>query len=317
MSTRKIFCPNCGEQILLDINRAFFFCPECGEKIVLMQPQSKTQIEQDRDSQTSSVIEQRLKEVAFFYQTSAEKEEAQRPDEDPTYYLKAQDLLLDLSEEYPGEYKIWWELCKPLDFCCASTTADADNRLSINEHYFNKALDCAELDVKKQLIEEHDRYVTEKKAAVDELILGRKREEQRQKQQIEKKRRTALGYTSIDGSFFKIPQSTGQPTIGIFRYAANMFYLISIRLDNYHKDTPIREQTIPIQFNSNGQVVKYDNTPVTLVGVSTISNTLIVTVNENGDYLLNGAPLRKDLSYVNNIMRAAKKEVFSSKRTFL
>jgi hypothetical protein len=103
------------------------------------------------------------------------------------YYLKAQDMLVDLSQEYPDDYRIWWELCKPIDFNNATSGTDINGQYRINEDAFGKALDRAELSQKRKLIEEHDRYIAEKKS-VAEAARQKRIEEENRRQQEELKR---------------------------------------------------------------------------------------------------------------------------------
>lgn len=168
MAMRKIFCPSCGQETLVNDEKPFSFCTGCGNKIVLRdQPKAVEEAPSDENAQADSVVDKKLEEAAFYYNLSYTKKEYENTKEDPIYYLKAQDLLIDLSEQYPDDYRIWWELCKPVDYMCASTGADIQNQYHINEDFFDKALDKADLPNKRKLIEEHDKYLSDKKNAAE------------------------------------------------------------------------------------------------------------------------------------------------------
>ncbi|MCD8180574.1 MAG: hypothetical protein LUF26_03735 [Firmicutes bacterium] len=215
---QKIFCPECGHETQVNGDREFAFCPECGNKIMIpkskpappAEPSNDTDAAPSRDTAAepsidtaeapgnvkaedenyNPVVTSKLEEVDFYYKLSFEKKEFENTSEEPVYYLKAQDILVDLSELYPDDYRIWWELCKPIDYMCSDTGADIHNQYSINENYFGKALDKAELSKKRMLVEQHDRYIKNKEAA-KELAAKRLEEEEKArtaKELAEKKR---------------------------------------------------------------------------------------------------------------------------------
>lgn len=176
MAFRKILCPNCGKETKINDEKEINFCLECGAKIA---PQG----------QTPDTISQKLEEVAFYYQVSQEKNEYMDCNTEPVYYLKAQDLLVDLSEQYSDDYRIWWELSKPIDYGCQVFDADACLQYAINEEYFGKALDCAELSTKKELIAKHDEYVSRKDAFIHDAEKKRMEIEDKQREEADAKRR--------------------------------------------------------------------------------------------------------------------------------
>lgn len=183
MPIKKVFCPSCGHETQINDEKPFSFCTECGNKIVLhSQSNSVDKTAQDENS-ANDEIDKKLEEAAFYYKLSYEKKEYENTRENPTYYLKAQDLLVDLSDQYPDDYRIWWELCKPIDYLCSSEGVDVYNQYRINEDYFNKALDRADLPKKRKLIDEHDKYVNNKAAAIE---LAEKKLAEQEKLRIEK-----------------------------------------------------------------------------------------------------------------------------------
>lgn len=201
MPFRKVFCPECGQQTQVNDSKPFSFCQECGSKIVLQQQktipaQQTVQPVQKEDATISANpnddIEKRLEEVAFYYQLSQEKNEAAHLNEEPVYYLKAQDILNMLSSQYPQEYRVWWELCKPVDYATPETTVDIENRHSINEAYFEKALDAADIATKRVLINSHDRYIMRKKRRLEEYARKKQEEEAAERAEEERRRQEAL-----------------------------------------------------------------------------------------------------------------------------
>ncbi len=200
MVLKKIFCPNCGKQTQVNEEKEFCFCLECGYKILLQANSSfkdesleevgSKSMQEGKGADDGNLVEEKLKEVEFYYSLSLEKKESEKPEEEPIYYLKAQDLLVDLSQQYPEDYRIWWELSKPLDFMRVSANINVPSQCGINENYFGRALDLAGLEDKKRLIDAYDKYVAEKKAISSLLEKEKEREEQekRRKRQIEQQR---------------------------------------------------------------------------------------------------------------------------------
>ena len=58
------------------------------------------QSKKDNDLKKSGTFEDRMREVAFYYKLSYEKKEYEDINGEPAYYLKGQDLLVDLSQQY-------------------------------------------------------------------------------------------------------------------------------------------------------------------------------------------------------------------------
>lgn len=208
MALRKIFCPFCGQATQVNDDKAFCFCLECGSKIELQPVKTVYQAEaqeaqksaqslpiQDNEVQNTTgtgnpFIDEKLKEAEFYYSLSVDKKEDINLQDEPVYFLKAQDLLVDLSQQYPNDYRVWWELCKPLDFHSPLSGADVYGRLTFNENYFNKALDLAALDKKKELIDAHDQYLSDKRSAILEMKQKRKAADlEREKARAEEERR--------------------------------------------------------------------------------------------------------------------------------
>lgn len=204
MKFEEVFCPECGEKTKIDLQKECNFCQNCGHKISIAGKVSdSTGAGADKTEEKERFnIDEKLEEVKFYYETSIKKKEAIHKDLNPMYYLKAQDLLTELSEQQESDYRIWWELSKPLDYGCEKEANDVEGYLSFNEDHFDKALNLADIETKKKLIlkrEEYDnrkkeiRLVEEKRLAEEKAEQKRleleKAEEKRKKQkEIEEKR---------------------------------------------------------------------------------------------------------------------------------
>jgi hypothetical protein len=349
MALRKIYCPECGQETQVDDEKAFCFCLQCGNKIMISSEKTSRQTHQPTPQQAKTdegsaaeqekEIEKKLEEVAFYYQLSRDKKEYANLSEEPIYYLKAQDILVDLSQVYPEDYRIWWELCKPIDFNNVSSETDINGQNKINEDYFGKALDKAELNEKRKLIDEHDRYVAEKKAAIEKAEQKRSEEEERARQEetacqkLEQQRReemqkkltsgvplwqalTNKDYHAIDNCFFNFPGESGQTIIGIFKSVSNVMYLMAFHIDFNKGNTVYRDQTLSIKFDGSGHGIKFDNTPVRIRGLLPQQSDLFISDNGMGGLMINGIELQRNTEYVASIMKNAKKPLFAFTKYF-
>lgn len=211
MAMKNVFCPECGQPTTINSEKPFCFCLQCGNKIEVSSPvvasasesrNSTSDNDYSAPKKTEDEIGEKLKEVAFYYQLSFEKGEYKDKFTNPTYYIKAQDVLVDLSQKYPDDYRIWWEMCKPVDFMHKFENDEIYGDYSINEDFFHKALDKADISIKRTLIAEHDNYLFLKEAQaqrIKEKILieqekvKKEQEERRKRLEIEQEeRRLAL-----------------------------------------------------------------------------------------------------------------------------
>lgn len=136
-------------------------------------------------------LEEKLEEVEFYYQLSKQKKEALKEKGEPVYYLKAQNLLQKLKNVFGNDYRIWWELSKPLDYLCVEEIRDGVGAYKFNEVYFDRALDLADISAKKELILAFDDYEQKKQAfeiAYKEELERRRREEEEQRAKEEAQR---------------------------------------------------------------------------------------------------------------------------------
>lgn len=344
MALRKIFCPFCGQGTQVNDEKPFCFCLECGSKIELQPVKNTPKTETAQIVQTqenySALLDEKLKEVEFYYSLSVDKKEDINLQEEPFYFVKAQDLLVDLSQQYPDDYRVWWELCKPLDFHSPLSGADIQGRLNFHEGYFNKALDLASLDKKKELIDARDKYLSDKRSIT--LTLEQKRKEseaeaeraraeeelrQRKEQEVRQqgiqqsadlwKALANKDYSSIDAGFFQFAADGNQTIICVFRVVSNVLYLMSFRIDANKNNALLRDQTITIKFDTNGVAYKYDNKPVRIKGMIPPNDMIHIVNNGIGGYSVNDMTLNYDIEYVNNIMKNSKKPLISFNKTFL
>lgn len=345
MAQEKIPCNVCGYESEIDTNRAFFFCPECGNKMLLTKPTAQTSMAQT----TGDVVAKKLEEVEFYYKHSVDKKEYERTDSDPVYYLKAQDLLIDLSKQFPEDYRVWWELCKPVDFLPVLSGLGSQNQYSINESYFSKALDNAALSKKQELIEQHDAYteskekirmLAEKQALEEEqrrrqaeeeerLALVKKQEEEKQKQEDAQKaiiaeREMAFqmsgelwnrlhnrDYSDIDNTYFCFPTGNNQTIVAVFKKVSNILYLNAFRMDGNKANAVSQEQCIAICFDENGYGFKFDKFPVKIQGT-----TPLRVFGTREKLYVNSMPLSKDAEYIKRLSAISRKPLFAPFKVF-
>lgn len=185
MAIIKIICPSCGKETEADDQKSFAFCTECGTRIDLndlLKEKEAAESAPADDEKAREILENGLKDAAFYLDESARKQEYLYTDRSPEYYEKAQNTLIDLSKRFPADYRVWWELSKPLDFCDPAHTKDLSNQYGVSAQYFDKALDLADLDTKRKLIDARDRYSEEKSKVIKQA------EETAAKEQAEKER---------------------------------------------------------------------------------------------------------------------------------
>lgn len=201
----NVICPNCGFQFPLDKSRDFCFCLKCGTKIEVpkyeeiqpevqkVKPTEQQEVKNETPkNELNSKVNSVLEEVEFYYDTSFNKKEYADTENQPTYYLKAQDLLIDLSTEFETDWRIWWEVSKPIDYKCTEFTEEC-RPYTVNDMYFQRAVDYAPIEQKKELIKLGDEYKERKEKffkKFDEQAEKRKAEEKErlEKEKAEKER---------------------------------------------------------------------------------------------------------------------------------
>ena len=201
----NVICPNCGFQFPLDKSRDFCFCLKCGTKIEVpkyeeiqpevqkVKPTEQPEVKNETPkNEPKSKVDSALEEVEFYYDTSFNKKEYADKENQPTYYLKAQDLLIDLSTEFETDWRIWWEVSKPIDYKCTEFTEEC-RPYTVNDMYFQRAVDYAPIEQKKELIKLGDEYKERKEKffkKFDEQAEKRKAEEKErlEKEKAEKER---------------------------------------------------------------------------------------------------------------------------------
>ena len=305
--------------------------------------------------------------------------EALNREKNPAFYLKGQDLLLDLSNMFENDYRIWWELSKPLDYLYAEEVNDINRIYYFNEKYFDKALDLANIKEKKELILKYEEYEQKKieieKKYNETLKKERKRKEEqeaaerkkREEQEAAEKRRIEEekwrceekerrrreeeenlrkleeekkqkreqeiarqleednrwlyqkilenNYSMLDDTYFKFETVGKKEYIGIFKKISNFLYLMSFSFDK-SKRTLYREQSIVVQVGEQRQIIKLDRKPIKVKQSLSVESILIISSDGKGGLTIGGQELRKDIEYVMNVIRSAKKPLVSIDKIF-
>lgn len=348
MAQKNIYCSACGQAIQIDGERQSCFCPQCGNKI-LLQEQEKIRRNKKEElvqcENNRNYINKKLEEAEFYYQLSREKAEAQKYSQEPFYYLKAQDLLLDLAEQYPDDYRIWWLLCKPIDFENPLAGLEVYKQYCIQETYFNRALDQAELADKRRLVEAHDKYLSAKNQAQiafdkrqreaeerqrvleevkrieeeKEKQIWKKTEEERKKRGLEESQSLWMelyekNYAGVDGAFFSFSIENSQTIICIFREVSKVLYLSAFRQDGNRNNSISIEQALAVQFDQQGYCLKYDNSPVRMKDWLYPDNLLWIMRDGVGGLSISNLELKFDKEYVAHIQRVAKKSLIMGRK---
>lgn len=381
MQVKKIFCPNCGKETMVNTEKTFFFCPQCGNKIELSNaPQTEfnnpepadTIPETEKEDIANNIINEKLEEAEFYYKTSYEKKEYDNTTAEPVYYLKAQDLLVDLSDEYPTDYRIWWELSKPVDYMSTLQKTGGSGQYRINTDYFNKALDNADIENKKRIIAEKDKYEANKAFVVEmeqqrlqeeaeRLEAQRKQEqrkeearqreeqqrrqkeakrleEQREQERREKEERekalaeekeltlktsvplwqalNSQDYFRLDNQYFVLQTGNNQTIVALFKTMANVLYLNTYRIDGNKGNAVYKEQSMAMQFNESGYGISFNKKPINIRELTPPNNILRVTLNTSDEIFVNDIQLKSDSEYIRNILKKAKKPLFSTTKIF-
>ena len=202
MAFKKYYCPQCGSETQIDDNRDFSFCIECGYKIVVnkkesgFRDESLKNVSHSADVQTKeneskdAELDNKLKEVQFYYDLSNEKEEYLYINDEPVYYIKGQDLLFELSQQYSRDFRIWWKMSLPVDFIAVLGGKGFLESAEINNMYFQKALDFAPIEEKRNIVGLQDSY-NEKKRQLIGLRNIREEEENKKKRELELEKQRA------------------------------------------------------------------------------------------------------------------------------
>lgn len=352
MGLQERFCPECGQKIKVDINKSFCFCSNCGYKILLAsgsfkEKREEIKEEQIKDKQKKIVdLEEKIEEAHFYFQLSLQKKEALNLEKNPTYYLKAQDILVDLAEMFADDYRIWWELSKPLDFSYEDEANDYENHYRFNDENFSKALDKASIENKKKLIEYYEKYnekkqrirqayiVNKKKLEEEEERIRKETERQKKKEEAEKhanelEKQRALEnqivkeniviweqlekneLSLIDGCFFCFTSSDNKKYTGVLRVISNILYLMSFYEDSL-KGVIYREQSITVRIGGKGIIAKYNGQPVRIKNCRE-SDLLVIHSKGYGKLGIGNLELVKNVEFVNDLMKRSKKPLIAGK----
>lgn len=347
MGLKIAVCPSCGKETKLNEEREINFCMNCGNKIVNT---TKTQAEDVKNSEESNKtnngkslkrvsreeasIEEKLEEVAFYYEMSAQKKEARNAEnKEPIFYLKAQEALRKILQDYPESYKAWWELAKPIDFYCPIEDKAVRPNDKINIDFFDKALDYAPLEEKKRIIKEMEEYEGEKELIVEEW---KKRYKEKEEEQIEKRieeqkrvdeEREKIEEQSIalrerlwkgnvqclDGLSFRYMVSEVQEICFVFRHVSRMLHLFVFNY-NRQKNVIYLEQSLAVKFDDFGRVLRYGSGLLRMKNRQGEVQYLQISESEEHSIEMNGIRAEKDEEYNRFIFNNAKKAIVSLKK---
>lgn len=197
-------CSNCGIEFTEGI-----FCPECGTKNELNEF-AEEMLGNASEQEEIVDIDKAFEDILFYYEQSrAKKEAVQERDSEHLFYNRAQSLLKILLKQNSSDYRVWWEACKPIDFWEDTFSEKMIAKYKVNDTYFAKALDYADIETRKKMIEERDSYQKRKKdilgkieaekkaeedriAAEKEAVAKKREEEQREKERIERERQEQI-----------------------------------------------------------------------------------------------------------------------------
>lgn len=177
-------CSKCGFEFTEGI-----FCPECGTKNDFLEVTEEIVVDDGEEEIID--IEKALEDVLFYYEQSRQKQEVLQ--DNHLYYNRAQQLLQKMIKQNKSDYRVWWEACKPIDFWEDTFSEEMIEKYKVNDTYFTKALDYADIEAKKKMIEERDSYQERKKVILDEINRvkaedKRKAEEQRKIEEVQRKK---------------------------------------------------------------------------------------------------------------------------------
>ena len=156
-------CKNCGFEFAEGV-----FCPECGTRNDFNGEVDDVILENEEDEEEVADIDKAIDDVIFYYEQSRQKREAAQNAE-PIYYNRAQQLLKRMVKQKVSDYRVWWEACKPIDFWEETFSEQMVENYKVNDKYFTKALDYADLEIRKELIKERDSYQERKRVAVEAI----------------------------------------------------------------------------------------------------------------------------------------------------
>ena len=168
-------CSKCGFEFTEGV-----FCPECGTKNDLSEFEEKVIADDCEEKEKIADINKALDDILFYYEQSREKKEAmQEQDSEHLYYKRAQHLLKRIIKQKSSDYRVWWEASKPIDFWEETFSEEMLVKYKMNDTYFAKALDYADIEIRKKIIEERDSYQERKRNISDKIQAEKKTEEDR------------------------------------------------------------------------------------------------------------------------------------------
>ena len=168
-------CSKCGFEFTEGI-----FCPECGTKNDLNEFAEEIIADDSENEEEITDVDKAFEDILFYYEQSRAKKEAiKESDSEHLFYNRAQNLLKRLIKQKCSDYRVWWEASKPIDFWEDTFSEKMLVEYKVNDTYFTKALDYADIETRKKIIEERDSYQERKKNILDRVQAEKKAEEER------------------------------------------------------------------------------------------------------------------------------------------
>lgn len=165
-------CSACGFEFTEGV-----FCPECGTKNDSNEFVEDIIVDDGGDEEEIVDIDKAIGDVLFYYEQSRKKKEA--TSNDCLYYTRARQLLQRMIKQKCSDYRVWWEASKPIDFWEDTFSEEMILKYKVNDTYFAKALDYADIEIRKKIIEERDSYQERKRNISDKIQAEKKTEEDR------------------------------------------------------------------------------------------------------------------------------------------
>lgn len=130
-------CPNCGGNIELDDQREKGFCMYCGSQIVYKEAVQKMELSGVVSVKGVADVEKLLQNAETFVKLNV--------------YKKASAILLRVTDDYPEDYRGWWQLAKFAISCPFKAGIPARMRELVNQgdlSWYGSFIFCSEFQSK-------------------------------------------------------------------------------------------------------------------------------------------------------------------------
>ena len=94
----SVVCPACAGKIQLDDAKESGFCLYCGNQVLVSEAIQKTTIKGEVSVSGIASLEKMLHNAESFHKLG--------------YLVQEQEILRNLTQEYPGDYRAWWRLAE-------------------------------------------------------------------------------------------------------------------------------------------------------------------------------------------------------------